>query len=83
MEPIKPWFVKIDAARDITALQQVMQKCTTFWFKFLLVSAASRIRTNRHWVLADIGASDLSLPDRDYYLKPSPASKPAKIHRAR
>ena len=27
------------------------------------------------WVLADIGASGLSLPDRDYYLKPEPRFK--------
>src|SRR4029077_16975431 len=30
------------------------------------------------WVLADLGASGLSLPDRDYYLKPEPRFKEAR-----
>ncbi len=30
------------------------------------------------WVLADIGASGLSLPDRDYYLKPEPRFQEAR-----
>jgi endothelin-converting enzyme/putative endopeptidase len=30
------------------------------------------------WVLADLGASGLGLPDRDYYLKPEPRFKEAR-----
>ncbi len=43
--------------------------CMTFWSAIRSLSAASRIFTSREWVLADIGASGLGLPERDYYLK--------------
>ncbi|HET6180767.1 MAG TPA: M13 family metallopeptidase [Candidatus Sulfotelmatobacter sp.] len=78
MDPIKPWFAKIDAARDINALQQVMSE-----MHGILVTAPFALGSQQDphkpsWVLADLGASGIGLPDRDYYLKPEPRFKEAR-----
>jgi endothelin-converting enzyme/putative endopeptidase len=78
MDPVKPWFSKIDAARDMAALQAVIAEMHD-----VLVTAPFAVasQTDPHkpsWVLADVGASGLSLPDRDYYLKPEPRFKEAR-----
>src|SRR3984885_12968205 len=70
MEPLKPWFGRIDSAKDTTELQRIMADMND-----ILVSDPFALgsQTDPHkptWVLADIGASGLGLPDRDYYLKP-------------
>lgn len=78
MDPIKPLFTKIDAAGDIASLQGVMAELHD-----ILVAAPFAVGSQQDphkpsWVLADIGASGLSLPDRDYYLKPEPRFKEAR-----
>ena len=78
MEPIKPWFAKIDGARDMAALQRVMAEMHDI---LVLVPFALSSQQDPHkpsWVLADVGASGLSLPDRDYYLKPEDRFKDAR-----
>jgi endothelin-converting enzyme/putative endopeptidase len=67
IEPIKPWLAKIDTARDMSALQQVIAEMHD-----ILVTVPFGL------VLADIGAGGLGLPDRDYYLKPEPRFKEAR-----
>jgi len=78
MDPLKPWFSRIDTAGDTAALQQVM-----FDMHDILVTDpfAFGSQPDPHkpgWVLADIGASGLALPDRDYYLKPEARFKEAR-----
>jgi endothelin-converting enzyme/putative endopeptidase len=78
MDPLKPWFARIDAANDTAALQQVM-----FEMHDILVTDPFALgsQPDPHkpgWVLADIGASGLALPDRDYYLKPDARFKEAR-----
>jgi putative endopeptidase len=78
MDPLKPWFAKIDTAADMIALQHVMAEMHD-----ILVTDpfAFRSESDPHrpgWVLADIGASGLALPDRDYYLKPEARFKDAR-----
>src|SRR6202451_3109045 len=78
MDPLKPWFARIDAAGDSAALQLVL-----FDMHDILVTDpfASGSQPDPHkpgWVLADMGASGLALPDRDYYLKPEARFKEAR-----
>jgi putative endopeptidase len=75
LDPVKPWFAKIDAARDIAALQQVMAELHDILVTVPFAMASQPDPHKPSWVLADIGASGLSLPDRDYYLKPEPRFK--------
>jgi putative endopeptidase len=78
LEPLKPWFAKIDGAQNMASLQEVMVD-----LQDTIVNApfAFESRQDLHkpsWVLADISASGLSLPDRDYYLKPEAPFKEAR-----
>jgi endothelin-converting enzyme/putative endopeptidase len=78
IEPIRPWFGRIDAVRDVAGLQQVL-----FDLHDILVTAPFGLgsQPDPHkpsWVLADVGASGLSLPDRDYYLKTESRFKEAR-----
>jgi len=78
MNPIKPWFAKIDAARDIAALQQVMAEMHDILVQVPFALGSQQDPHKPSWVLADLGAGGLGLPDRDYYLKPEPRFKQAR-----
>jgi putative endopeptidase len=78
MEPVKPWFAKIDSARDITSLQEVMAELHDILVQAPFGMGSQPDAHKPAWVLADIGASGLSLPDRDYYLKPEARFKEAR-----
>ena len=78
MEPIKPWFAKIDGAGDMAALQGVMAELHDILVGVPFAMGSQQDPHKPEWVLADIGASGLSLPDRDYYLKPEPRFKEAR-----
>lgn len=70
MDPIKPWFARIDAAHDITSLQLVMAEMHDILVQVPFGFGGQQDPHKPSWVLADLGASGLGLPDRDYYLKP-------------
>jgi putative endopeptidase len=78
VEPFKPWFAKIDAARDIASLQQVIAELHDINVNVPFAMGGQQDPHKPSWVLADFGASGLSLPDRDYYLKPEPRFKEAR-----
>jgi endothelin-converting enzyme/putative endopeptidase len=78
MDPIKPWFRKIDAARDMASLQEVMAELHDIIVNAPFAFGSQPDPHRPSWVLADVGASGLSLPDRDYYLKPEPRFKEAR-----
>jgi len=78
MDPIKPWFAKIDAARDTAALQQVMAEMHDIIVNAPFALGSQQDPHKPSWVLADLGASGLGLPDRDYYLKTEPRFKEAR-----
>jgi putative endopeptidase len=78
MEPVKPWFAKIDSARDIASLQEVMAELHDILVGVPFAMASQPDAHKPAWVLADVGASGLSLPDRDYYLKPEARFKEAR-----
>jgi putative endopeptidase len=78
MDPIKPWFAKIDAASDIAALQPVIAELHDILVQAPFALGSQPDPHKPSLVLADIGASGLSLPDRDYYLKPEARFKEAR-----
>ena len=77
-EPVKPGFSKIDSARDIASLQEVMAELHDILVQVPFGMGSQPDAHKPAWVLADIGASGLSLPDRDYYLKPEARFKEAR-----
>lgn len=78
MEPLKPWFAKIDAAGDISAVQRVMADMHDILVADPFALGSQQDPHKPEWVLADIGANGLGLPDRDYYLKPEKRFKEAR-----
>jgi endothelin-converting enzyme/putative endopeptidase len=78
MEPLKPWFAKIDSAKDMVELQRVMADMHDILVTDPFALASQQDPHKPSWVLADIGASGLGLPDRDYYLKPEARFKEAR-----
>jgi putative endopeptidase len=78
MEPIKPLFAKIDASSDISALQRVMAEMHDILVTDPFALGGQQDPHKPSLVLADIGASGLGLPDRDYYLKPEDRFKEAR-----
>ncbi|MGA8503755.1 MAG: M13 family metallopeptidase [Candidatus Sulfotelmatobacter sp.] len=78
MEPLKPWFARIDAAKDMAELQRVMADMHDILVSDPFVLGSQQDFHKPSWVLADIGANGLGLPDRDYYLKPEARFKEAR-----
>jgi putative endopeptidase len=78
MEPLKPWFARIDSAKDVAELQRVMADMHDIGVDDPFAFGSQQDPHKPSWVLADIGASGLGLPDRDYYLKPEPRFKEAR-----
>jgi endothelin-converting enzyme/putative endopeptidase len=78
MEPVKPWIAKIDGANDIATLQRVMAELNDILVPDPFAFGGQQDPHKPSWVLADIGASGLGLPDRDYYLKPEARFKEAR-----
>src|SRR5258708_23953955 len=78
IEPLKPWFTRIDAAKDMAELQRVMADMHDILATDPFALGSQQDPHKPSWVLADIGASGLGLPDRDYYLKPEPRFKEAR-----
>ncbi len=78
MDPLKPWFAKIDAARDAAALQQVMAELHDILVQVPFAFGSQQDPHKPAQVMADLGASGLGLPDRDYYLKTEARFKEAR-----
>jgi putative endopeptidase len=78
MEPLKPWFARIDGAKDTAELQRVMDDMQDILVADPFAFGGQQDPHKPSWVLADIGANGLGLPDRDYYLKPEARFKEAR-----
>jgi putative endopeptidase len=78
IDPIKPWLARIDAASDMAALQAVIADLHDINIKTPFALNSQQDPHKPSWVLADFGASGLTLPDRDYYLKPEARFKDAR-----
>ncbi len=78
IQPLKPWFEKIDGAKDVAQLQVVMAELHDIAVIAPFALSSSQDPHKPTMVLADIGDSGYSLPDRDYYLKPDARFKEAR-----
>ena len=78
MDPVKPWFAKIDGAHDMAGLQEVMVGLHDIAVYAPFAFGSQPDPHKPSWVMANFAASGLSLPDRDYYLKPEPRFKEAR-----
>jgi putative endopeptidase len=78
LDPIKPWFARIDAAHDLATLQPIIAELHDILVQVPFGFGSQPDPHKPSLVLADIGASGISLPDRDYYLKPEPRFKEAR-----
>jgi putative endopeptidase len=78
IEPLKAWFVKIDAVKDTGGLQPVIADMQDINVAVPFNLGAATDPHKPTWVLADLGASGYALPDRDYYLKPDARFKEAR-----
>ncbi len=78
IEPLQPWFAKIEAANDIAALQRVLIELHDIQVITPFALGGQQDVHQPTQVLADIGAAGFTLPDRDYYLKPEDRFKEAR-----
>jgi endothelin-converting enzyme/putative endopeptidase len=72
VEPIKPLLTEIDALPDIAAVQKMIGRFHELAIPVPFGLTASPDNHDPSRVVADVYASGLGLPDRDYYLKAEP-----------
>jgi putative endopeptidase len=70
LDPVKPLFAQIDAASDMRGLLRVVADLHDILVDAPFAFGGGLDPHRAFWVLADIAASGLGMPDRDYYLKP-------------
>jgi putative endopeptidase len=68
--PIRPLLTEIDAVTDVRGVQRMIARLHDLQIAVPFGIIASSDNHNPSDVIADVYASGLSLPDRDYYLKP-------------
>ncbi|HEY7095582.1 MAG TPA: M13 family metallopeptidase [Terriglobales bacterium] len=68
LAPIKPWVMKLDAMNDMNALQHMMAELHDILVVVPFSLSGSQDPHNPSQVMADIAATGITLPDRDYYL---------------
>jgi putative endopeptidase len=78
VEPLKPLLAEIDGVTNMDGVQKVIRRFHQIAIPvpFGLASAPDVHRPTR--VIADVYASGLGLPDRDYYLKAEPRFQEAR-----
>jgi len=76
--PLQPWFARIDAASSTADLQRIIADLQDILVGDPFGFGSQQDPHKPELVLADIGASGLGLPDRDYYLKPEARFKEAR-----
>jgi endothelin-converting enzyme/putative endopeptidase len=70
--PVQPLLDEIDAVKDAAGLQRVMRRLHELSMDAPFGVTASPDNHDPTQVIADVYASGLGLPDRDYYFKPEP-----------
>jgi putative endopeptidase len=78
VDPLKPWFAKIDSISDPSGLERVITDLQDngLTVPFTLTGQQDPHRPTQ--VLANLGAAGFAMPDRDYYLKPDARFKEAR-----
>lgn len=78
IQPIKPVMAEIDAIKNSKDVQRMILRFHELAIPVPFALSAASDNHNPTQVLADIAASGLGLPDRDYYLKPEDRFKNAR-----
>ena len=68
LEPLKPWMAKIDNAKNMAELERTMTEMHDILLVVPFSLSGSQDPHNPTQVMADIVATGITLPDRDYYL---------------
>jgi len=68
--PAKPMLAEIDAIKTPADLQRMVRRLHDLFIFVPFALGSTPDNHNPNQVIADVGASGLGLPDRDYYLKP-------------
>ena len=68
LEPLKPWLAKIEDARDVASLQPVIYELHDVQVAAPFFLGSRQDPHNPTMVLADVAATGLSLPEKDYYV---------------
>jgi endothelin-converting enzyme/putative endopeptidase len=68
LEPLKPWLDKIEDAKDVASLQPVIFALHDVAVGAPFILGSRQDPHNPTMVLADIAATGLSLPEKDYYV---------------
>jgi putative endopeptidase len=76
--PIKPLLAEVDAAKNTADIQRIIRHFHELAIPVPFGLIGSSDNHNPTQVIADIYASGLGLPDRDYYFKPEPRFKEAR-----
>jgi len=76
--PIKPLLAEIDGLTDIAGVQEMIGRFHELAIRVPFGLAASPDKHDPTRVIADIRASGLGLPDRDYYVKTEPRFREAR-----
>jgi endothelin-converting enzyme/putative endopeptidase len=78
LEPVKPLLAEIEALADIAAVQRMIGRFHELAIAVPFGVAASPDSHDPARVIADLFASGLGLPDRDYYAKAEPRFQEAR-----
>jgi putative endopeptidase len=78
LEPVKPLLAEIDALADISGVQRMIGRFHELAIPVPFGMAASPDSHDPTRVIADLYASGLGLPDRDYYVKTEPRFQEAR-----
>ncbi|MFN8091154.1 MAG: M13 family metallopeptidase [Vicinamibacteria bacterium] len=78
VQPVKALLDEIDAAPSLDALQKVMRRFHEMAIAVPFAFGSSPDPHEPSRVIANVSASGLGLPDRDYYLKPEPRFQEAR-----
>jgi endothelin-converting enzyme/putative endopeptidase len=68
--PLQPLLHRVDSIRDIAGIESVIIELQVDGLAVPFTFSGTSDLHNPQEVVADIGASGLGLPDRDYYVKP-------------
>ncbi len=78
IRPLKPWLEQMNGIEDTAGVQQMIEAMHNVAIPIPFGLTGSPDNHNPTQVIADIFASGLGLPDRDYYLKPEARFKEAR-----
>ncbi len=78
VSPLRPLLTQIDAATDLASLQRLIGRFHVLAIPVPFGLTSTPDNHDPSHVIADVYASGLGLPDRDYYLKPEPRFEEAR-----